>query len=150
MLGNGDHVLTAIPGATRGAAFERLVDGRLEAAYRLARLILRDPQEAEDATHDAFLKAWRDQDRLKDPERFDAWFNRILVNACRDRLRRGAHRRHDVLAAAHAAPVTHDPNRQVDDRDAIERAFHALNPDQRIAVVLRYFSDLSVEEVGAR
>ena len=43
----------------RDAAFLRLADEHLDKAYRLARAILRDPAEAQDATHDAFVQAWR-------------------------------------------------------------------------------------------
>lgn len=147
-LSDGERVIAADAEAARAVAFERLVEDRLDATYRLARLILRDAQEAEDATHDAFVRAWRDHGRLRDPERFDAWFGRILVNACRDRLRKGSHRRHDDLATAAGATAASDPNRQVDDRDALERAFRTLNADQRIAVVLRYYRDLPVEQVA--
>ena len=147
-LSDGERVIAADAEAARAVAFERLVEDRLDATYRLARLILRDAQEAEDATHDAFVRAWRDHGRLRDPERFDAWFGRILVNACRDRLRKESHRRHDDLATAAGATTASDPNRQVDDRDALERAFRTLNADQRIAVVLRYYRDLTVEQVA--
>ena len=132
----------------RAAAFSRLVDERLDETYRLARLILRDAQEAEDATHDAFVRAWRDHARLRDPAKFDAWFGRIVANVCRDRLRRQAHRRHDDLDQAAARPAPHDAHRQVDERDALERAFRKLNPDQRVAVVLRFYRDLPVEQIA--
>lgn len=134
--------------AARAAAFESLVADRLDATYRLARLILRDAQEAEDATHDAFVRAWRDFARLRDPDRFDAWFGRILVNACRDRLRRRGRRRDDELDRAAEIAAPHDAHRQVDDRDELDRAFRALNADQRIALVLRFYSDLPVEQVA--
>jgi len=147
-LSDGERVIAADAEAARAVAFERLVEDRLDATYRLARLILRDAQEAEDATHDAFVQAWREHGRLRDPDRFDAWFGRILVNACRDRLRRGSHRRHDDLDRAASAAAPHDANRQVDERDALERAFRTLNADQRIAVVLRYYRDLPVEQVA--
>jgi len=147
-LSDGERVIAADAEAARAVAFERLVEDRLDATYRLARLILRDAQEAEDATHDAFVRAWREHGRLRDPDRFDAWFGRILVNACRDRLRRGSHRRHDDLDRAASAAAPHDANRQVDERDALERAFRTLNADQRIAVVLRYYRDLPVEQVA--
>jgi len=147
-LSDGERVIAADAEAARAVAFERLVEDRLDATYRLARLILRDAQEAEDATHDAFVRAWREHGRLRDPDRFDAWFGRIRVNACRDRLRRGSHRRHDDLDRAASAPAPDDANRQVDERDALERAFRTLNADQRIALVLRYYRDLSVEQVA--
>ena len=134
--------------AARAAAFELLVAERLDATYRLARLILRDAQEAEDATHDAFVRAWREHHRLRDPEKFDAWFGRILVNVCRDRLRRAGHRRHDDLDRAAAVAAPDDAHQLVSDRDRLERAFRGLNGDQRAAVVLRFYSDLTVEQVA--
>ena len=69
----------------RSLAFERLTAGRLERAYRLASAVLEDDAEAQDAVHDAGLRAWARWSELRDPARFDAWFDRIVVNACRDR-----------------------------------------------------------------
>jgi RNA polymerase sigma-70 factor (ECF subfamily) len=71
----------------RARAFLRLVDDHLDAAYRLARAILHDATDAQDATHDAFEQAWRKWSTLRDPARFEPWFDRILVNTCRDRRR---------------------------------------------------------------
>src|SRR5712671_5118381 len=65
----------------RGRAFRRFADSHLDAAYRLARAILRDPGEAQDATHDAFIQAWRKWSTLRDQTRFEQWFDRILVNS---------------------------------------------------------------------
>src|ERR1035437_6124179 len=80
----------------RSTAFAHFVDGAaLDRAYRYATLILGDPADGEDATHDAALRAWHRFGELRDPTRFDAWFGRILVNACRDRLRG---RRHTTLS----------------------------------------------------
>ena len=71
------------PGAD---AFRRLVERQLDASYRLAAVILGDRVEAEDAVHDAAVAAWQGFAALRDPDRFDAWFRRILVNGCRDRV----------------------------------------------------------------
>src|ERR1035437_9604069 len=72
----------------RAISFRRLTDSRLASCYRLATVILGDPVEAEDATHDAAVRAWERWGSLRHPALFDAWFGRILVNECRDRLRR--------------------------------------------------------------
>src|SRR5687767_13282049 len=61
---------------------------QLDRAYRLAGFILGDAREAEDATQDAMLRAWHQRDSLRDLHKAQAWFDRILVNVCRDRLRR--------------------------------------------------------------
>ena len=58
------------------------IDARIELAYRLAAVILGDALEAEDAVADAALSAWRSRSSLRDIERFDAWFDRIVVNTC--------------------------------------------------------------------
>jgi RNA polymerase sigma-70 factor, ECF subfamily len=72
-------------------SFFGLADGQLDRAYRLAGLILGDEHEAQDATQDALLRAWQSVASLRDPAGFHGWFDRILVNACRDRLRRRRH-----------------------------------------------------------
>ena len=79
---------TEAPEDARATAFTRLTAVRLVSCYRLATVILGDPVEAEDATHDAAARAWERWGSLRDLDRFDAWFGRILVNECRDRLRR--------------------------------------------------------------
>ena len=74
--------------AARAEAFAGLVDRRaLDHAYRFATLMLGDRGDAEDATHDAALTAWRRFGDLRERDRFEAWFGRILHNVCRDRLR---------------------------------------------------------------
>jgi RNA polymerase sigma-70 factor (ECF subfamily) len=144
----GKHrTLTGTDGETADNAFAAFTESRLDESYRLARLILRDDHEAQDATHDAFVAAWRNRQALRDPERVNAWFGRILVNACRQRLRMAGRRPTAVLPEEIPGP-TGDPYRHSDDRDAIGRAFRTLNPDQRIAVVLRFYRDLSVAEIA--
>ena len=137
----------ATDGESAGDAFAAFTAARLDESYRLARRILRDDHEAQDATHDAFVAAWRNWHALRDPERVDAWFGRILLNACRQRLR-GVARRPTAVLPAELPGLAGDPYRHSDDRDAIGRAFRTLSPDQRIAVVLRFYRDLSVDEIA--
>ena len=150
---------------SRARAFAGLVDRRaLDAAYRYATLMLGDRAEAEDATHDAALAAWRRFGELRDPERFEAWFGRILVNACRDRMR---HRRRvlravevpregsdgddpaeDTMLALGGA--FGDPGDAVARREAIGAALRSLSPDHREVVVLRFYADLTVDQIAGR
>lgn len=136
----------------RGDAFRRLVDRELDDAYRLAAVILNDRVEAEDAVHDAALVAWRRWGDLRDPDRFEAWFRRILVNGCRDRLRaRARHRVVDVgreLAEAEHPRVA-DATGATAIRDAVDRALETLGPDERLIVVLRFHADLTVPGIAA-
>ena len=136
------------PLTERAQAFLRLADGHLNAAYRLARAILRDPTDAQDATHDAFERAWRKWPTLRDPARFEPWFDRILVNTCRDRMRSG--RRHVVDISVQVVASATDPFAQSHDRDVLANAIAALPAEHRIVVALRYYRDLPVEEIASR
>lgn len=132
----------------RAQAFVRLADQHLDAAYRLARAILRDSTDAQDATHDAFEQAWRKWSTLRDPSRFEPWFDRILVNTCRDRLRSGRRQATDI--SVEVAIATGDPFAQAHDRDVLANAIATLPPDHRVVVALRYYRDLPVEEIARR
>src|SRR5258705_8424996 len=113
----------------RARAFAGLVNPvALDRAYRYATLILGDRSEAEDATHDAALVAWRRFGELRDADRFDAWFGRILVNACRDRLRR---RRWTVreIPAEGAFGRAPDPAEAIARHDALSQGLMSLPTD---------------------
>ena len=125
-----------------------LVVSRLAESYRLARAILLDDVEAEDAVQEASIAAWRRRDALRDPSRFDAWFERILVNQCRDQLRR---RKRTVKVAA--PPISFEPAAAPPETgtDAdLDRALAALDADHRIVVVMRYWQDRTVDDIAER
>jgi RNA polymerase sigma factor (sigma-70 family) len=132
----------------RRVAFEALADAELDGAYRLAGVILGDVWAAEDATHDALIQAWLRYGSLRDPDRFGAWFQRILVNVCRDRLRQLA-RRPVVTLMPDRVPGG-DATRTIDDRLDLDRAFERLSPDHRVALVLRFYADLTIDEIADR
>ena len=128
-------------------AFEALAIGAADRLFAIARLILRDVHAAEDAVQEALVQAWRDLPRLRDPDRFDAWLHRVLVNACADQ---GRHRRRwsAEIQIVRAEPATDDAIASMADRDQLERGFRRLNPQQRAAVVLHHYLGLSVPEVA--
>jgi RNA polymerase sigma-70 factor (ECF subfamily) len=132
-------------------AFRRLVERRLDASYRLAAVILGDRVEAEDAVHDAAVAAWRGFAALRDPDRSDAWFRRILVNGCRDRLRARARRRvvdvgRELADAEH--PRVADVAEAAAVRDALARAIDSLAPEEQVVVALRFHADLTVPAIA--
>jgi RNA polymerase sigma-70 factor, ECF subfamily len=130
----------------RRVAFERLTDQRLNRAYRLATLLMRDPSEAEDAVHDAAVTAWTRFDDLRDRTRFDAWFDRIVVNACRARLRRRRVRSLTTEALANLGAGDDAATRA--ERDALRRALEQLKPEHRVVVVLRHAEGHSIATIA--
>lgn len=132
----------------RQADVATLVLDRLADSYRLARAILLDDGEAEDAVQEASLAAWRRRDSLRDHSRFEAWFERILVNQCRDQLRR---RKRAVQLAS--PPIGFDPAGTPPETgtDAeLDRALAALDADHRLVVLMRYWQDRTVDDIADR
>jgi RNA polymerase sigma-70 factor (ECF subfamily) len=142
--------LTNEGGSTAADQFLRLANGELDRAYRWAGLFLRDGHEAEDATQDALLRAWRAAGSLRDPASFQRWFDRILVNVCRDRLRRRGSVRFVAIEDASGVSVTRDPFKTLLDQDEVFRAMARLDDDSRLALVLHYWADLTLEGVAER
>ena len=133
----------------RDQAFTVFIGPRLDRAYGLAWHLLGHAADAEDACQEALLAAWSAWPRLRDPARFDAWFDRILVNTCIEHLRRHARRPQSTLPEdadiadrdALAGPLA---------MDAIGRALGRLTPDHRAVVVLRFWADLSTDAIAER
>ena len=146
----GSEIVEAGPATARSAAFVRLADGHLDESYRLAHVILGNRTDAEDATHDALVRAWRSWPQLRDHRLFEPWFHRILVNTCRDRLRSASKWHVQDLSAEVASVAAASPADAVHDREQIRSALSRLSPDHRIAVALRYYLDLSIDEIAVR
>jgi len=113
--------------ADTAESFLRLAGGELDRAYRY---------EAEDATQDALFRAWRAGSTLREADGFRTWFDRILVNVCRDRLRRRGTVRLVAVDGALATRAAGDPFRTILDRDEVVRAMASRDDDLRIVIVL--------------
>ena len=137
-----------IASTDRRALIVELAVHGLDRAYRLAGLILGDAAEAEDAVGDAIERAWVQADQLRDPAGFGAWFDRIVVNNCRDRLRRRGRIR--FVSLPDDAIDRHDSFRDVVARDEALRAMTELTPDERTVLVLHFWADLTLVDVAAR
>ncbi|MFL5779421.1 MAG: RNA polymerase sigma factor [Chloroflexota bacterium] len=129
-------------------AFARLAATKITRLDAVARLITRDPERAKDAVQEALARAWRDLPTLRDPDRFDAWLRRLLVRACIDELRHVRRRAFEVELTAAYQPAIDDSSIALADRDALERGFRRLDPEQRSVVVLHYYLGLSLEEAA--
>ena len=128
-------------------AFSELARHAVDRMYSVARLILRDNVRAEDATQEALVAAWRTIHSLRDPERFDAWLRRILLNECyREARREKARFRHEAYVEAINPENPFDAINDLANRDQLERGFAHLKPDQRALLVLHFYVGLPLAE----
>jgi len=131
------------------AAFDALVDRDVDRCVAIAYRITRDHGMAEDAVQQALLMAWRELPRLRDPERYEVWLHRLLVNACFQELRRVRRWRDRIvpLTLDGAGPAA-DAIRSADDREALDRAFARLPADRRAIFVLHHQTGLPLAAVA--
>src|SRR3954468_4645307 len=132
-------------------AFEALVRLKVDAVYRTSLAILGNSSDAQEATQDALVSMWRSFGSLRDPERFDAWLGRIVVNACRSALR---HRRTvREIPMAIGLPENEPASEGHEDRtiaaDRFDRAFEALPVEQRALLVAHHAAGRSTDSIAA-
>jgi RNA polymerase sigma-70 factor (ECF subfamily) len=126
-------------------AFVAMVEPVLPAAYRLAVGMLRSRYEAEDAVQEAMYKAWRSFAGFRGTE-MKPWLLTIVANQCRQMRRSrwwSVIRSDDELRTVPDAGPD-DPTQRTD----LRRALQSLSSSQRLVLVLRYYLDLSFEEMA--
>ena len=96
----------------------------------------------------ALLDAWRFLPRLKDPERFEAWAYRLVVNACYAEARRERHHRGNLRLLANDHPGDPDPATNVSLSHQLDQAFGALGVEHRTVVVLVHYLGLTPAEAA--
>ncbi len=126
------------------AAFERLVLRHQDIAWKTAYRFTGDAAEAEDLAQEAFLKILDAAERYKPTASFKTYLLSVLTRLCIDHARK---KRPDLsenmpdLPAADSNPREQSSRQERD--DAIQDALTYLTPKQRVAVILKYFEDMS-------
>lgn len=155
-----DAALAARLVAGDRAAFEVLMRRHNRRLYRMARAVLRDPTEAEDAMQDTYLRVWRSIGQFRGDAALSTWIARVLLNECTHRLRRSA-RRQNVIPIVSTIPQAEvdavaDSNAELPEqtvarleaRALIERKLEALPERFRLVFLLRSVEELDIETVS--
>jgi RNA polymerase sigma-70 factor, ECF subfamily len=136
--------------AQRGdeSAFAALAVRIADRLYAVAYHILGDADRADDAAQQAMIEIWRHLPELQDPDRFQVWSHRVVVNAAYAEGRRLKSWALKVKAVTIESPTSPDVATGVADRDQLTRGFRRLPIDHRAVLVLKHFAGLSNEEVA--
>jgi RNA polymerase sigma-70 factor (sigma-E family) len=132
---------------SRAGRLEELYSRHSPAAMRLAYFLTGDRELAVDLVQDAFVRVAGRFRHLREPDAFDAYLRRTIVNLFSSHLRR---LRLERRALERQVAAGRPPHREVDfaEQDAMWSALRTLQPRQRAAVVLRYYEDLSERETA--
>ena len=128
-----------------------------EIAFRVAYVITRNAADAEDATQDGLVKAWRALGRFRAGEPLRPWLLQIVANEARNRRRSAGRREHLALREAasgtassgEAAPSPEEAALDHDRREQLLAALEHLSADAREVLACRYLLDLSEDETAA-
>jgi RNA polymerase sigma-70 factor, ECF subfamily len=129
-------------------AFVDLIRPRSPRLLAMAQRIVQDPELAEDTLQDALVIAWRDIRSLREPERFDAWLRRLVVNLCIRQATRERRRTASLRLLPMDGPSAPDELYSVAIRDQLERGFRRLQPIQRATLVLHHLVGYSPAEIA--
>jgi RNA polymerase sigma-70 factor (ECF subfamily) len=129
-------------------AFTSLAFELSDRLFAVAQRILRDFDSAGDVLQVTLLRIWRDLPTLRDPGLVEAWAYRVLIRACHDELRKQRRQ----IPALHLLPadggVEADPAIAIADREQLDHAFRRLPVEQRAAIVLQYYRDLTLPQIA--
>jgi RNA polymerase sigma-70 factor, ECF subfamily len=136
--------------------FGALYDEHSRAIYYLALRFLSDPQKAEDATHDVFLKAFRRWDQFRGEASVRTWLYRITINHCQN-LCQSWHNRHvqansddaiwENTPAKSDSPLSVLETKELGQR--IQKSLDALSDEYRLLLLLVADEELSYEQIAA-
>lgn len=143
-------------------AFAELMRRHQDRIFRLAWRLLRQTQEAEDATQEVFLKVYQNAGRFTPTGTVSAWLNRITANHCLNLLRSrqakketswddldsGTGKAGDLAGLASGANNPLDLVTGQECAGQIQQALAGLPENQRQALVLKRFGDFSYQEIG--
>jgi RNA polymerase sigma-70 factor (ECF subfamily) len=131
-------------------AFAILARSHGDRLMAIASRILRDVGRAEDAVQQTLVIAWRELPSLRDADRFEAWLQRLLVNACYAEARRSKAWNANIRVLQVNGTAGQDESLALDNRDRLERGFRRLPPDQRAMLVFTYYLELTPTEIARR
>ena len=132
--------------------FEKVFRDNVSRIYRLSFQYLGNPDAAEDATQETFLRALRSEKKFEHSSDISTWLFRIAVNVCLDGIRQNKRRRTECLHTLPEQTLKHSAQGDFEKLDLQRRvriAVNALPSRLRILVVLREFEDLSYHEISS-
>ncbi|MCY6372093.1 RNA polymerase sigma factor [Clostridium ganghwense] len=130
--------------------FEKLLIPQLNKLYKISFSYLKDKDKASDALQDTALIAYRKLDTLKDKSKFNSWITSILINRCKELLRRESKLIFEELCEEKKNILTNskDIYSKIDTSIDILNSLEELDEKYRDVITLKYFGDYSIKEIA--
>lgn len=136
-----EYIVSALSGDK--IAFSKLYDNFSPAALRLSTVITRNPDLAEDAVQEAFIRVYKKGYQCKTSEKFEPWFFRIVINESKRILRK-----YPGEVELELSYMVSSFTEQADLSIAVDLALRELSLEHRTVLVLKFLLDYSEKEIG--
>lgn len=161
--GLAEEELVALAGQKVEGAFRLIMQRHNQRLYRIARAVIRNDSEAEDAVQEAYVRAFASLAEFRGDASLATWLSRIVLNEALGRIRRArptadmrslensSPSQADIIPFPHASPQL-DPERTMAQRQIqllLEQAIDRLPDDFRVVLVARVIEEMSIEETAA-
>jgi RNA polymerase sigma-70 factor (ECF subfamily) len=144
-------------------ALTQLLLGQQHYVYSIAMSVLKNPEDAADLTQDSFIRLFRALPQYNGESRFTTWLYRLVVNLCRDELRRRGRQVQIASPAADDEEIDQvsniadddrwsDPAQALDSRELreqVRRALGQLEEHYRLVLTLYYFEDMKYTDIAS-
>jgi RNA polymerase sigma-70 factor, ECF subfamily len=148
-----EHEIIELVKAGQAVVFTSIVENYQKPVYNLCYRMLGDPFDAEDAAQEAFIRALKNIKRYDKKRPFSTWLLSIAAHYCIDQLRK---RRAKIISIdenpdIHIQDFSPGPELTTimsEDQERIRKILETLNPTDRATVILRYWNELSYEEIA--
>ncbi|MFC1513406.1 RNA polymerase sigma factor [candidate division KSB1 bacterium] len=143
-------------------SFNRLVHRWQNRLYSFAYRYVMNEQDAKEIVQSALIKAYKNLNRLKEPEKFSSWIFQITVNLCKDHLKRNSKNRYaeltdDILTNGNSSNLNNavisdsDPVSNINQLDLssiIKRSLAQLSEEQRVVIIMKEYEGFKFSEIA--
>lgn len=151
--GGAEMKLLKLKSRKKEKSFEALLTSKLDSLYRIALSYLKNKEKASDAVQDAAFTAYRNFDSLKDKNKFNSWISAILINRCREILRREnlicfEEFNHNTLDTLNYNKSYSNEYSKLEINLDITAALSHIDKKYQEVILLKYFGDLTIKEIS--
>ncbi|WP_246582798.1 sigma-70 family RNA polymerase sigma factor [Clostridium mobile] len=129
-----------------GESFYRMLEPIKNKLYRVALIYMKNEDDALDCIHDSIVKAIQSIDKLKEPQHFNTWITRIMINTCKDHIRKNKNIEINDTTTFEEKLIYNNSN--IEENMDLYKALDSLKENEKELIAMRYMDDMSIKDIS--
>lgn len=113
--------------------------------YKIAFIYMKNENDALDMLQDSIVKSIESLNKLKNPKSFNFWITKILINNCKETLKK---QNHKVITLEDCSELLAFEDKSLEDADELYTALNSLNEKEREIIIMRYLKDMALMDIS--